>query len=310
MKKIFLIILSTICIYADTYSFAIDNDGIISKEDSHYTNGLFFVWMRDKNSSYNFNFLNDLKTNNAISFSHLIFTPKDKTKSTPILNDIPYAGYAKLNLLLYKSTNNYFHEFGINIGVVGPITGAKELQSNFHLLTGHSKPKGWDTQLGNRAMYGISYGFGKKSFNTNIGRFKFDWTNYVRGDLGRFYSGLFASSTIRFGTDFANSFCTTENFIGADESNLLNFKEIKSFNYSIDFGIFANRVFNYYIVDQAINQGYNLPNIDYILGDQISFNIYYKKVQFAFAIKSINVYNSFSSNQFKRWGEFKIVWRY
>lgn len=309
MKKIFLILFIPLSIYADTYSFTINNDGFVSKQDSHYTNGLFFTWMQDENSSIKLNFLNSLKTNSAISFSHFMFTPKNKHKSTPILNDIPYAGYAKLNLLLYKWKKSYFHEFGVNIGAVGPITKAKELQNSFHLLMGHGKSKGWDTQLGNRAMVGISYAFGKKTNKISIGKYKFNWTNSLKGDAGTFYSGILGSSMIRFGTNFPDTFNSITSFIGENESRLLNFKAGKNFNWAIDFGLFANKVFNYYIVDEARNEGYKIPRIDYITGGEISFNIFYKNMQFTFKIKSIYL-NGFYSNTHKEWGGFSIVWKY
>jgi hypothetical protein len=37
-------------------------------------------------------------------------------------------------IFLYKSTQNYFHEFGITISAVELIVKAKELQSSFHIL--------------------------------------------------------------------------------------------------------------------------------------------------------------------------------
>ncbi|MEA3289380.1 MAG: DUF2219 family protein [Campylobacterota bacterium] len=142
MLRISLLLFNISYLYSDTHLFTMDNDAFASKDDSHYTNGLFYTWMGDDNNTIDFNFMNKLQTNNAISFTHLIFTPKDKRQTTPILDDLPYAGYVKLNFLLYKSSQKYFHEFGINIGAVGPMVKAKEVQSEFHALIGHSKPDG------------------------------------------------------------------------------------------------------------------------------------------------------------------------
>jgi len=133
--KVFLLLISfSLYLNADTHSFTFDDDGFVdTTKDSHYAGGLFYTWISENNDTlYNSPFMKDFKTNSAISLSSLIFTPKNKRSKTPIYNDLPYAGYVKLNFLLYKSTDDSFHEFGINVGMVGPSAKAKQLQSGFH----------------------------------------------------------------------------------------------------------------------------------------------------------------------------------
>jgi len=307
---IFISILTS-SLNATTQSFSVDNDAFISSNDSHYTNGIFYTFMGDLNSSIDFEFMNDLQTNSAISFTHLIFTPEDKNVTTPILDDLPYSGYMELNFLLYKYTKNYFHEFGINLGMVGPVTKAKEIQSNFHTFTNNAEPKGWDTQLKNKITAGLSYNFAKKTDKRELKSLEYDWTNNFRLNVGTFYSGVLLSSTFRFGNNLLDTFATTGNFIGGNESALLNFKKSKTFNWSISFGIFANRVFNYYLIDEALKQGHTLPKIDYISGEQVSYDIFYKNFQYTFKIKSIYLRNNkFLSRASKQWGGVSITWQY
>ncbi len=80
MKKIILLLIFIIriCSFADVSSFTIDNDALASKQDGRYTNGLFFSYLADLNSSKSFNFLDNLQSNNAFSISHIIFTPNNK----------------------------------------------------------------------------------------------------------------------------------------------------------------------------------------------------------------------------------------
>ncbi len=313
MKKILLLLIFIfkVCSYGDVGSFTIDNDALASKQDGRYTNGLFFTYFKDTNSSKSFNFLNHLQTNNAFSISHIMFTPNDKTKSHPILNDIPYAGYLKFNFLLYKSSKNYFHEFGINIGAVGPITLAEELQKEFHSLIGHTKPKGWGTQLANRLMGGISYNFAYKTDKRKWKNIYYNWTNNIRGDLGNFYSGYLVSSMFRFGTSGFDAFATTGNFIGGEESNLLHYKPSKNLKWSISFGLFANKIANYYIINRANEKGYHLSKLNYTIGEEVIYTIYYKMIEYSFKIKSTYFHGKGIFSQAKKqWGGLSVTWRF
>ncbi len=310
LKYISYICISTSYLYSDTHMFTMDNDAFASKEDGQYTGGLFYTWM-DNGENIDFDFLNNQKTNNAISFSHLIFTPENKRETTPVLDDLPYAGYLKFNFLLYKSSQNHFHEFGINLGAVGPITKAKELQSDFHNFIGHTAPDGWDTQLQNKITAGVSYNYAKKTNTINIYNLKLDWTNNIRFDLGSFYTGALVASTVRIGSNFPNTFATTGNFIGGDESSLVNFSEIKDFNWAISFGFFANKVNRYYIMDEAIAQGYALPDIEYVTGEQVAYDLFYKNIQYTFKLKSIYLHNNkLLSEASKQWGGITIMWKF
>lgn len=313
MNKSFLILLLALLLhtslYASVNSFCLDNDYFVGK-DGHFTNGIFYTWFADSNESLHPPFMPNLQTNNAISFSHLIFTPKDTEQTEAILDDLPYAGYAQLTFLLYKSTQNYFHEFGINIGLVGPDSGAETLQSTFHKLIHNHTPKGWNTQLKNQMTAGISYNFALKTEKKVFYDLKYDWTNNIRGDIGNFYSGALISTTLRIGTNFPDTIPTTGNFIGGEESKNLHFQASKSFNWSLSFGIFANRVWNYYIVDKAIDEGYTIAHLNYVLGNQLLYTIFYKNISYAFKLKSIKLYKKRPPNATKQWGGITVTWKF
>jgi len=311
LKKLFIpIFILNSYMYGATHSFTHENDVFTSKEDSQYTGGLFYTYMDSMDKTKYIPFFKELKTDGAISFTNLIFTPKNKGIATPVLNDTPYAGYMKLNFLLYKSTKNYFHEFGANIGLVGPSTHSKELQSSFHHLIGRNKAAGWDNQLKNQLTAGISYQFAYKTDNFNIGNYKIDWTNNIRVEAGNFYSGMLVSTTIRISDILLNSFSTTGNFTVTDESNLLNFQNFKNFHWDISFGFFANKVSNYYIVDEARDLRYTIDEIDTITGEQVSYNIFYNDIKYSFTIKSVYLRNRPLSTADKQWGGLNITWKF
>lgn len=308
--KIFCILLCSTYLNASIQSFTLDNDVFIDGKDAHYTNGIFYTWMDEEENSLGKEFLKHLKTNNAISFSHLIFTPEKKEVKEPIFSDLPYAGYAKLDYFLYKSSKNSFHEFGINLGLVGPSTQAKNIQNSYHNINGATKAQGWDNQLKDKLMGGISYNFAKKSDTMKLSSYDFDWTNNIRANLDSFYSGILASTTFRISNDMPETFATSGNFIGGNESDLLNFKSKENFDWTLSLSLFANKVFNYYIVDEGIDLGYDILELDYILGQQLVFDIFYKEIQYRLKIKSTVLYDNKDEHASKNWGGINIIWKF
>ena len=308
MKKI-LVFYAMLCsfMYGDTVSFTLENDFFGSKEDNHYTNGIFLVYMGDANKSDRFDFfMNDLQTNTALSFAHQMFTPIDKEATELIWDDLPYAGYAKFNFLLYKSTSNYFHEFGINFGAVGPVTKAEEIQSFFHKVVGDGKFKGWANQLGNQVMGGISYQFAYKTDPYDWKGYTLDAIGNIRGEVGNFYTGALTSATARVSSFAQKSFITASSFMVTDESDLLNIDGVKGFNWDLSAGVFANATHNYYIIDEGIDLGYQIKPMEYTVGWQIALNLMYDSFRYTYKMKSVHV----NDPRHKRWGGMTISWHF
>ncbi len=304
-KFLFIFLSFTPHLYSDSVSFTLENDFFGSREDNHYTNGASLVWMQDANKSDMFDFIfEDDQTNIAVSLSHQIFTPTNKWANEPIWDDLPYAGYMKLNFLLYKSSKNYFHEFGVNIGAVGPITDAEEIQSFFHEVVGDGVFQGWDNQLDDQFMAGISYQFAYKTDPIEIDNYKLDWISNVRGDIGNFYSGVLVSSTVRVGSFVQKSFISTGTFMVTDESDLLNATPSTGFNWDLSFGLFADAVYNYYIADEGIKQGYKIAEMEGAIGWQTSFNLFYDKFKYTYKLKSTYV----NDQRSKQWGGMTFSW--
>ncbi len=288
--KIIVLLLSTF-VYAGTSSLTLENDAIVDK-DNHYTNGLYYTWMSDKNITLPdiLPFLDMEQKNVAFSISHAIFTPKNKKISTRDLNDLPYAGYLDFNFLFYKSSSSFFNEIGINAGLVGPSTKADSLQKNFHSLIGQGKPKGWNNQLKDHFISGISYQLGYKTTPAKIKNFNFDFTTNIRGDYGNFYQGVLVGCTARLSSFPLTNFSTVGTFIGANESLLLNYKTIKEFNWTFSLGVYYNKFYKYYLIDEAIDEGYNLQSIDYMQGAKFALDLYYDDYAVSFYLKSVRIY--------------------
>ena len=292
-------------LYSDTVSFTLENDFFGSKEDNHYTNGASLIWMQDREEDEVFDFIfPDLQTNTALSFTHQMFTPTDKEAVEPIWNDLPYAGYAKFNFLFYKSSKSYLHEFGVNFGAVGPVTYAEQLQDFFHKVVGDGKFKGWDKQLENRFMAGASYQFAYKTDPINIYGYALDAIGNIRGEIGNFYTGALTSATLRLSSSAQDTFMTAGTFVVTDESELLNVKKTDGFSWDLSFGLFGNIVHNYYIIDEAIDKGYELEAMESSVGWQATLNLMYGEWKYVYKMKSSQV----NDQRHKRWGGMTISW--
>ena len=107
------------------------------------------------------------------------------------------------------------------------------------------------------------------------------------------------------------SFSVAENFIGANESLLLNFQERKKFQWALSFGAYYNKFYKYYLVDEAIDEGYHLKKIDYMIGEKISLDIFYKGYKATFYLKSVDIYrDGLPSYSNEKTGGISVTWKF
>lgn len=310
VKKSFIFLITSL-MYADTTSFVLENDAIIG-QDHHYTNGIYYTWMSENNATFPdlLSFIDLEQKNIAFSISHAIFTPENKNNTSRDLNDLPYAGYVDLNFLTYKSSANFFHEVGVNVGMIGPSAQADVLQKNFHSLIGHDKPKGWDNQLDNEFIYGISYNIGYKTDPLPMKDLSLDFTTNLKADLGNFYTGALIGASARLSSFPMHSFATMANFISPNESLMLNYEAKKSFNWALSLGIFYNEFNKYYLIDEAISEGYNLQKLDYMVGEKLSLDFFYDSFKISLYVKSIDIEHKNASSNNEKTGGVSLVWKW
>lgn len=85
----------------------------------------------------------------GIGLSQQIYTPIDTDAVPANPHDRPYAGYLTTNLSLLSDTPTYQTTMTLSLGVVGPASGAENLQDSFHNLIGQAHPHGWASQIPN-----------------------------------------------------------------------------------------------------------------------------------------------------------------
>jgi hypothetical protein len=76
-----------------------------------------------------------------------IYTPTDRTRRDVIQDDRPYAGWLYLGLAYNARTDKQMDTVEIDIGMVGPASGAHQTQDFIHDLRGIDRFEGWGNQL-------------------------------------------------------------------------------------------------------------------------------------------------------------------
>lgn len=313
LKKNILLFLMffSINIYADDVkSIVIENDFVAGK-DSHYTNGFYYSWMNDENVYIPFFLdLGSSKKSKSITFSHLMFTPEDIESTEAIEKDLPYAGYASLGYKVFQYNSNFYQEIGINIGLVGPHTYAKELQTDLHKVIGAQIPQGWDNQLGTHLTGGVNLQLGAKTDIFKLGIFELDFALCGTYLYDEFYGETGASGSVRFGSSLRENFQTTGTLYGGFESVLINYNNIKGFYWYILFGSFYHNLNNVYLTEAS--DYYEIGNIDFISGNILSLSLGYNSFDITIQVKKsyINGFRIDNDISTDEYGSFSISWEF
>lgn len=165
----------------------------------------FWVTGKSTNSSHNV----------VVKFGQSIFTPGNSLSRDLILNDRPYAG------LLYAgmSTHQRYYISEINlealdsreitIGIIGPLSFAKEFQDLAHDLLGDERFLGWEHQLDNEPALQIAMEKKFKDRRSNkaiIPDFSFDFIPSLGMRLGNIETSANLGIEGRIGWNLPNDF--------------------------------------------------------------------------------------------------------
>jgi hypothetical protein len=86
-----------------------------------------------------------------------IYTPNDTEKVVPSPTDHPYSGWLGVGMDLIRQSAERRAIFEVNAGLVGPDTGAEDLQNSFHSEIGDNQSVGWNTQLKDEPVLQLTY---------------------------------------------------------------------------------------------------------------------------------------------------------
>lgn len=85
----------------------------------------------------------------AIDLMQQMYTPANTSLAIPDPHDRPYAGVLLGNFSLISDNEDSRSVLALSLGVVGPGSGAENLQNGFHGLIGQGTDRGWAYQISN-----------------------------------------------------------------------------------------------------------------------------------------------------------------
>lgn len=308
MKKRFLLLLFSVALSADQFSFLLYND-FFAGTDKYFTNGMSLSWIDDScgsidnnqsNSYSNFmldavntlplTLMDNSKQHNAgISLSQIAITPADTSISTPQYDDMPYAGYLALAFYMFEWDKKSFREYRMEVGVVGKESGAEFVQKTFHRLIGNSEPKGWDTQIGTQYTANALIRYGEKSWESqDTNGFTMDWFNHFGLQAGNFVTDIFGGTIIRIGDNYIENFNLHYPYLKEEASLLRLDEKHHGFGWSLSAGINTELLAYSYILDEAKKEGYsadkNILNIAIYAGADLYYGAH--KITFFYQTQS------------------------
>ncbi len=173
--------------------------------DRYYTNGLRLGWTSGTNTAPNF--LNDAsvalwgegQTRIAFDLAQQIYTPYDTSSVVPPRGDRPYAGVLMANFTVMNDKPN-LRTFGtIGLGLLGPDTGAEQLQNGFHDLIGQGHNNGWRSQLKDEPLLEITTGGTFRLPLTQFGGVEMDALPELNVGVGNLRVYAETGGVVRFG---------------------------------------------------------------------------------------------------------------
>lgn len=200
-------------------SFALQNDFFFGHDGGGYSNGVFLSNVRvtsPEESGVQPTLLLEPLTSwldmpqptlAFASLRQLMVTPRDKSRRNPDPNDAPYIG-----ALIYRSAHvhvqgNVADMLALDLGVIGPASGAERTQYFVHNAFGSSQAKGWDDQVHNRVVVGgEAYRAWRFPWAADSAPTNGDLVVLGGGGLGNLITSAGGAVLLRYGTGLERSF--------------------------------------------------------------------------------------------------------
>lgn len=282
------------------------NDFFLGHDGGGYTNGLYVAGINapsfgDQEVDPSF-LLHPLApilglsgaTLTAWSFGQIMVTPRDISRSEPDSSDVPYAG-----ALVFRTAQVYAHEgvaeiLAIDIGVIGPASGAAQTQRFVHRLTGSDQPQGWGTQVSNKISLGLERyrAWRFSSNNAEPGKTGGDLLMLGGGLLSNLESSAGMGVVVRYGTGLEKSFpaATKLTLHGADPILLGR-------DWFVFASLSADRLFNYVGVGSDAPPGNNAQLRKVRVLNTVGLAYGWERASIAFSIQNVSPVVESSSRQ-------------
>jgi hypothetical protein len=139
-----------------------------------------------------------------------MYTPVDNTRTDLIKDDRPYAGYAYAGFA-YNARNDWQMEtVEINLGIIGPGSGARRAQNFIHKVRGIDRFLGWDNQV--PSEFGLLVTYERKhkwQWQAQASGFGADFISHGGVSLGNVRTSLNLGGEARLGWYLPDDFGTS-----------------------------------------------------------------------------------------------------
>ena len=153
---------------------------------------------------------NALKARASLSLGQNIYTPENTASSELVTDDRPYGGWLYIGFgIVANQGSKRYDKLELQVGIIGPCSGAEEVQTFWHSAFGLQVPQGWDNQLDNEPGVVLYYEqarrFGRGNIFHGLG---VDIIPRFGGSIGSVFTHAASGITLRLGPDLQYDFGT------------------------------------------------------------------------------------------------------
>ena len=196
------------------YSLQYENDSITSKYSDHdYTHGIQLTMLKKEKPPKVIALLSEWipfyqkdKVLPLIQYTvgEKMFTPYDISINELQVNDRPYAGYLYFSTTVisydgHRKNYDSGEQLEFTFGLVGPGAYGEELQTLGHKLSNSPVPRGWDNQLKDELIFGLTYSNVSRMIIPISGGFSFGINHQNSAALGNAYTFASTGAMFRIG---------------------------------------------------------------------------------------------------------------
>lgn len=183
------------------FRYYFDND-FFANTDYYYTQGQNFELVSPKllknPVNYLFIKLKNSEQKYGLSFEQVGFTPTDIVSNEILYDDRPYAAAVMLKSFLISTDTVHKTTFSsiLTIGIIGPFTFGREIQSKIHEWIGRDIPSGWQYQIQNDLILNYEISHEKQLYRLNN---LFSLNSNAKLRLGTMNTNISGGLTTTFG---------------------------------------------------------------------------------------------------------------
>lgn len=300
-------------------SFYFENDTYFNT-DYDYTAGLKLSYLyhvkNPRKNIFDFSPLNfgGADTYRSFAMVHQMYTPKDIEEAALIENDRPYAGWTYFEIGLHKSSTTHLRTLNLKLGIIGPLSGAEQLQNFTHDTIGSPHINGWDNQINNELGINIKYTHKWRFIDSDNGGFESSLIPFTEIELGNVNIQTTAGFSMRIGHNIPKDFGVSSIDIGGDDGvpsyqeNLISNK--KDWSYSLNMHCAGSYVAKDIFLDgNTYTNSHSIEKKNIIGYYGFGFSIRYKRFIFDF-IQTFNTKKFNSEDRGHDTGSIVLSWIY